>query len=370
MGTVCVCPQQSLEVHRPRWQEFSSKTGLAGLQEAYDKNGNIDEILNHNLDLVADYDWTFGTNRLEATVDSGGFTTFSYTPSGAMTLYNRDGVDDDMSMYYDLHERLYYRRMPGQYGVTKPDRAYYQYNPGGQRIRKEFKYYERYTCSGITDTIIQWPSPDGPFVPMTAESSSGFDTTFGIALDPLMTTESSSGGTTTYCYRTKSNLTGYYYLADEMLFDYSGSDESDLIGNYVYAGGQRIGKFEDTTASKVVYYLDDHLGSVVATISGTDGTLLNKNIYRPFGEKIRSTVNDEDKYGYTSQELDDELDVDWYYYGARYYDPHLRIFTSVDPLWSKAPAWGAYAINLEILGPDHPRTQTSRRFLDSWGVEP
>ncbi len=45
-------------------------------------------------------------------------------------------------------------------------------------------------------------------------------------------------------------------------------------------------------------------------------------------------------YRFTGKEQDAETGL--YYYGARYYDPRLGRFLSVDPLASKAPGWSPY----------------------------
>ncbi len=38
------------------------------------------------------------------------------------------------------------------------------------------------------------------------------------------------------------------------------------------------------------------------------------------------------RFSYNGKELDESLDLDRYYYGARYYDPELGRFTSPDPI--------------------------------------
>jgi len=48
-------------------------------------------------------------------------------------------------------------------------------------------------------------------------------------------------------------------------------------------------------------------------------------------------------YRYTGKPLDEEFDLDWYYYGARYYDPSIGRFPSMDPLHGKYPGWSPYA---------------------------
>lgn len=78
---------------------------------------------------------------------------------------------------------------------------------------------------------------------------------------------------------------------------------------------------------KTTYYHADALGSVVAA-SNDAGTLLWRKEYAPFGEQLDSTAEQE-KLAYTGKEHDDVTGLT--YFGARYYDPHLGRFMSVDP---------------------------------------
>jgi RHS repeat-associated protein len=56
--------------------------------------------------------------------------------------------------------------------------------------------------------------------------------------------------------------------------------------------------------------------------------------YYPFGAEMRSTVNDDQAANlrFTGKELDKESHIGLYYFGARYYDPSIGRFISVDPL--------------------------------------
>ncbi|MBD3374485.1 hypothetical protein GF406_05550, partial [candidate division KSB1 bacterium] len=61
-------------------------------------------------------------------------------------------------------------------------------------------------------------------------------------------------------------------------------------------------------------------------------------------ESIRSTVNDDQAANlrFTGKELDKESHIGLYYFGARYYDPEVGRFISVDPLADKYPGWSPY----------------------------
>src|SRR5690554_4576407 len=64
--------------------------------------------------------------------------------------------------------------------------------------------------------------------------------------------------------------------------------------------------------------------------------------YLPFGETLvdEHTNSYNSPFKYNGKEFDEETGN--YFYGARYYDPRLSIFISVDPLAEQAPDWTPY----------------------------
>jgi RHS repeat-associated protein len=102
--------------------------------------------------------------------------------------------------------------------------------------------------------------------------------------------------------------------------------------------------------------------------------------YNPFGKQDSVIVagTNPHRFSYNGKELDESLDLDRYYYGARYYDPELGRFTSPDPI---SDDWTPYSYvrnnpiayndptgmsysggggNPELVGSDNPDP-------DSWG---
>ncbi len=83
---------------------------------------------------------------------------------------------------------------------------------------------------------------------------------------------------------------------------------------------------------KVYYYLHDHLGGVDAILD-EEGNVVERRDYLPYGNEriaVRPNGNPDEAYGFTGKELDEETGL--YYYGARYYDPDIGRFVSLDPL--------------------------------------
>ena len=82
------------------------------------------------------------------------------------------------------------------------------------------------------------------------------------------------------------------------------------------------------------YYHPDHLGSS-SYITNLDGEVMQHIEYVPFGEVFIEERNNtwNTPYLFNAKELDEETGM--YYYGARYYEPRLSLWMSVDPLTEK-----------------------------------
>jgi len=83
------------------------------------------------------------------------------------------------------------------------------------------------------------------------------------------------------------------------------------------------------------YFLKDHLGNtrVMFKSNGAGVDVLQVADYYPFGGRhIPASFGGTNKYLYNGKEQQDELGLDWYDYGARFYDPEGVHFTTIDPL--------------------------------------
>ncbi|MCD6167136.1 RHS repeat-associated core domain-containing protein, partial [bacterium] len=81
-----------------------------------------------------------------------------------------------------------------------------------------------------------------------------------------------------------------------------------------------------------------HLGSTRVVVD-EDGDVVESYDYYPFGLASR-TSGGGTVYKFTEKELDNE--TDFYYFGARYYDPEVGRFISPDPLADLFPDVTAY----------------------------
>ena len=114
------------------------------------------------------------------------------------------------------------------------------------------------------------------------------------------------------------------------------------------------------------YFLKDHLGNtrLVVNTVGAGGTIVQQTDYYPFGMDIANYNGGLDnKYRYNGKEFQTDVinnrNLDWYDYGARFYDPVIGRWNSVDPLAEKSLRMSPYnyAVNNPI------------RFIDPDGME-
>lgn len=88
------------------------------------------------------------------------------------------------------------------------------------------------------------------------------------------------------------------------------------------------------------YYLKDHLGSNRVAVNQATGEVEQVNHYYPFGGLMaESTGGSVQRYKYNGKELDGMHGLDWYDYGARWYDgmrfltqdPHATDYVGISP---------------------------------------
>jgi RHS repeat-associated protein len=92
------------------------------------------------------------------------------------------------------------------------------------------------------------------------------------------------------------------------------------------------------------YHLKDHLGNIRVAFAAGTTTPTQINEFYPFGMTSgSSSVGTNNKYLYNGKELQDDIDLDWYDYGARFYDPQVGRWTTLDPLAEVNRKWGPYS---------------------------
>jgi RHS repeat-associated protein len=100
------------------------------------------------------------------------------------------------------------------------------------------------------------------------------------------------------------------------------------------------------TINTVYYYHPDHLGTSTF-LTDYYGAKYQFFLNLPFGETMAEQLPStyyKTPYKFNGKELDEETGL--YYYGARYYDPRISIWLSVDPLAEQTPHVSPYAFCL------------------------
>jgi len=149
-----------------------------------------------------------------------------------------------------------------------------------------------------------------------------------------------------------------YYLRDpagNTLAEYD--QDITLLAEYIYAGGRQVAKVEPNGAGgeDVSFFHADHLGTALV-ITNDAGAVTWSGDYYPFGEEY-SSAGTPDRYRFTQHELDTGGAL--IYAKARYYNPRIGRFLSVDPVGGQAgssQSWNRYAYvenkPLRLVDPD------------------
>ena len=132
-----------------------------------------------------------------------------------------------------------------------------------------------------------------------------------------------------------SATNSYTYAADgRKLKAVIGSKTTEYCGNVIYENGvlKRIlidgGYIEGGT---YYFYLTDHLGNN-RVVADANGNIKQTNHYYPFGMSFaEGTVTSSQPYKYNGKELNTDRGLNLYDYSARYMDPALGRFNTLDP---------------------------------------
>jgi len=135
-----------------------------------------------------------------------------------------------------------------------------------------------------------------------------------------------------------TSMTVYAFGLEEHLYTGSGVHQSDTY--YYMLGGMLIG---ESTGSNTNMFLTDALGSVIETISATanTATVQGNQVYSPYGSSRYQQGSMGTAKGFTGQYTDSVSGLD--YYNARYYDPVVGLFLSIDTISGDMQGMDPYA---------------------------
>ncbi|OXE95231.1 RHS repeat-associated core domain-containing protein, partial [Flavobacterium johnsoniae UW101] len=153
--------------------------------------------------------------------------------------------------------------------------------------------------------------------------------------------------------------------------------KTDYLGGYQYKDNvleffpTAEGYVKNTNgALSYVFQYKDHLGNIRLsyTKNAQNGLeIIDETHYYPFGLKHEGYValqESNNKYKYNGKELQDELGLNFYDYGARNYDPAIGRWMNIDPLAEQSRRFSpyAYALNNPVffIDPDGMKAQAGQ----------
>ena len=112
------------------------------------------------------------------------------------------------------------------------------------------------------------------------------------------------------------------------------------------------------------------------TVTHTPSVIIVENEYYPFGLSTESYTSDKvasQSYRYNGKELQDELGLDWYDYGARMYMADIGRWGAVDPLAELSRRWSPYTYvydnPIRFIDPDGMYGSDAMVQMDrEWGM--
>jgi RHS repeat-associated protein len=115
-------------------------------------------------------------------------------------------------------------------------------------------------------------------------------------------------------------------------------------GRLVFDSAQTPGSFD------YEYFIKDHLGNNRVSIKESNGNavVMQEDHYYPFGMVLGGQSYayadplKKNDYLFGGKEFQNELGLDWYDYGARFYDPTIGRFFATDPKSENFQSWSSY----------------------------
>jgi RHS repeat-associated protein len=312
-----------------------------------------------------------------ATLASGGQYTTSESKVLNFTATYNQKYDEDLT--YDIRGNILtlQRKTANGAGMTPIDNLSYSYNAGTNRL----------------STISDASSNAAGFNVNGATLGYGYDLNGNYFTDPYKKITSSkyyfnnlpkdivvSGGANNGTIRFTYDASGMKLRKEVFNTSNVSQRKQDYIGRIeyvnnvveaIYTSEGRAVWVPATSTWRYEYNITDHLGNVRAVISDLNnnslldiasGEIINQNAYYPFGMLMNNsalannTSTPDTKYQYNGKEFNADLGLNLLDYGARWYDPSIGRFGTVDPLAEKMPGYSPYnyVLNnpIRLIDPD------------------
>jgi RHS repeat-associated protein len=216
----------------------------------------------------------------------------------------------------------------------------YTYDPVGNRLSSlgvsPYSVNVSNQLTSTPNTIYSHDNNGNTLTSITGSNTTSYTWDFENRLTSV--TLPGSGGTVTFkydplgrrIYKSSSSSTSIYaYDGDNLI------EETNSAGTAVarYSDGLNIDEpLAMLRSAATSYYHADGLGSVTS-LSNAAGALAQTYTFDSFGKQTASSGSLTNSFQYTARESDPETGL--YYYRARYYDPTIGRFISMDPIGFK-----------------------------------
>ncbi|WP_428986758.1 RHS repeat domain-containing protein [Stenotrophomonas lactitubi] len=309
--------------------------GAVDLNYSYDAAGNITQIrdgLRGDSGTIS-----LGYDRLDRLIQA---SAPAYGGNGQYT-FGYDTLDNIVSMrlpgkrertfHYDARNRLELLRDPGGNGVSG-----FSYDAAGNLAIRNGQAFT-YDVGGQLRAAgnVQKYFYDGAGLRASASGSSGstshilgLEEPIKLPLDgrPIQPAEDRGASGGLVDASDIPDRTWQYLVGGELIESTQGGETSD----YIYLGKQLLAIRTSSSAGATLTYLHHDALNTLAATSGTNGAVLTRHFWSPYGEADAAPAAKIP--GYSGHLAD--VDTGLVYMGRRYYDPQLARFISTDPLAS------------------------------------
>jgi RHS repeat-associated protein len=261
-----------------------------------------------------------------------------------------DSARNIYSMSYDYRNLMTNATMLPT--ISQPTTLLMVYDETGNRIFKHYGYQVWTTCIGDPNDFTSPPPGEEEILngAMAPEGGAGSDS--GGEVSNLEGPDGPGGGSYP-CPAWSSSSTFYLYDGGALLATFDAND--NVIDMFVNGPQGRIASYYQNNNSYLYYYMADHLGSSRVMMQGVpfpqNYQVAEYYNYQPFGQTIQAWGSYATPFKFTGKERDQHSTFDYDYFGARYYDPRIGQFSSVDAAGQFASGY-VYGGNNPIMGVD------------------
>ncbi len=338
--------------------KYNTTHGIVVKEQIHDRNGQT--YLPNT--YIAEYKYFDGTHKVKEIIDNNNVSeSFDYDLNGNNVFRHKNDTGIALRYYWDEVNRLRIAEEPELM-------HHYIYDASGERVLKASSHLEavyengELVYSGVQmDNYTTYPNaflvvdPDGRFSkhyyagtqrfasrigdtgaeifeaqqrPMSTETSEvNYDEIKQLQIADLQYYLEKSG---------KGTVTFKAYRPDK---EEEEEDIRDIESDFSYMAAEQGGLY---------FYHPDHLGTATF-LTDLNGLPYEFFLNLPFGETMAEQHSQTEDYinrwKFTGHELDRETGL--YYAGARYYDPKISIWLSVDPFAEEYPNWTPYNYTLQ-----------------------